>query len=100
PYSFSMAATGAAVANGGAPGGAGPYVIGPARPKAAAPGNGDLPWRAAVPLHRQGRFANAQSASRRSIPRWGKRKKGIRRAQSQTTGPAKRWLRGLAALIR
>src|SRR4029079_8700592 len=65
-----------------------------------APGNGDLPWRAAVPLHRQGRFANAQSASRRSIPRWGKRKKGIRRAQSQTTGPAKRWLRGLAALIR
>src|SRR3954469_5610989 len=53
---------------GGAPGGAGPYVIGPRRPKAAAPGNRDLPWRAAVPMHRQGRLANAQSASRRSIP--------------------------------
>src|SRR2546430_6318519 len=33
------AATGAAVATDGAPGGAGPYVIGPARPKAATPGN-------------------------------------------------------------
>ena len=48
PYSFSLAATGAAVANRWSAGRRGPYVIGPARPKAATPGNRGLPWRAAA----------------------------------------------------
>src|SRR5258706_12021423 len=86
---------------GGAPGGAGPYVIGPARPKAAAPGNrgpavarggADAPSRA---------FRKRPKRLPALHPPVGETEKGIRRAQSRDQpGPAKRWLCGLAALIR
>jgi hypothetical protein len=64
----------------GAPGGAGPYVIGPARPKRQPLVTGDLPWRAADPgFGFANRRRSAGGASRRSIAsceRDGKRETG------------------------
>ena len=65
----------------GAPGGAGPYVIGPARPKRQPLVTGDLPWRAADPgFGFANRRRSAGGASRRSITsfeRDGKRETGL-----------------------
>jgi hypothetical protein len=64
----------------GAPGGAGPYVTGPARPKRQPLVTGDLPWRAADPgFGFANRRRSAGGASRRSIAsceRDGKRETG------------------------
>src|SRR5688572_31584415 len=68
----------------GAPGGAEPYVIGPARPKRQPLVTGDLPWRAADPgFGFANRRRSAGGASRRSIAsfeRDGKRENGPARA--------------------
>ena len=65
----------------GAPGGAGSYVTGPARPKAATPGNrGPAVARAEPRIWVRHPRRSAGGASRRSIPLLGKRKKGKRRA--------------------
>src|SRR5918995_3431950 len=64
----------------GAPGGAGPCVIGPARPKRQPLVTGDLPWRAVNPgFGFANRRRSAGGASRRSIAsceRDGKRETG------------------------
>src|SRR6185436_20855777 len=69
---------------GGAPGGAGPYVTGPARPKAATPGNrGPAVARAGPRIWVRHRRRSAGGASRRSIAsfeRDGKKGSGPARA--------------------
>ena len=100
-YLFSTAATGAAVANGWSAGRR--WAL---RHWASAPESGN-PWQQGTcrgarrrRCAAKGVSQNAQSASRRSIP-GGETEKGIRRARRRDqTGPAKRWLCGLAALIR
>src|SRR6185436_2464367 len=86
------AATGA-VLGGGVPGGAGPYVTGPARPKAATPGNrGPAVARGGADRKApSGRLTNALGASRRSIPLWGngKRDKGAPRASNNRGASAR-----------
>src|SRR6187431_3701497 len=60
----------------GAPGGAGSYVTGPARPKAATPGNRGPAVARPEPRWVRDPRRSAGGASRRSIPLLGKRKKG------------------------
>ena len=62
----------------------GPTSLGPRARKRQPLVTGDLPWRAAVPMHRQGRLANARSASRRSIPHGETEKRDKARPQPQT----------------
>src|ERR1700754_774698 len=66
----------------GAPGGAGPYVIGPARPKRQPLVTGDLPWRAADPgFGFANRRRSAGGASRRSTSLFWGTEKGEGRAR-------------------
>src|SRR5258707_208179 len=76
PCSFSVAATGVAVGNRWSAGRRGPYVIGPARPQAATPGNRG-------PSVALGGAAAPSRASRKRPkrlpalnPHWGNGKKG------------------------